>query len=266
MMNERLAISLRLSLIATAIAVAVFELFWGVTTQIKFIRAVSPFQIDPYDAVGSFGFQIAFVLVAWTILRALAGAAPSKAKAVLIMRGNTIALAAVCATLGGDIIAEARHPSWGSLWGTFLIAALGVTVVVTIPAVIATLRLRGAIRENRAPATRTFFQATLDDLMAIDQKVAAMTRGRISFARVIRMLRSTPYTFYVVTALVVGVAFTFVTFVGESRNEGLPSSFAAGLLFASLFIGVETVVFLACIMLFGGFLGLRPPLIRSEPH
>ncbi len=77
---------------------------------------ISPFADDPYDAVGSFAFQLALLVGALSYGRALRlredpGLAPSSgALARLILRGDLLVLFAILATLLADTLAAIPNP------------------------------------------------------------------------------------------------------------------------------------------------------------
>src|SRR5690349_21831833 len=111
--------------VLVAFTSVVFWQFFDITKHGPF-RDINPFGDDPYDAVGSFAFQVALLVGILTYARALRlrEVASPAAHARLILRGNIVVLAAILVTLVADAIAEIIRPLPPSYWGNILLAAL----------------------------------------------------------------------------------------------------------------------------------------------
>ncbi len=114
-----------------------------------------PFAEDPYDAVGSFGFQLALAAAASSLLRALrryGGAGIPAAQAALVLRGSIVALLAVFVIMQADAVALLRHPrAWAH---SPLGAALALGVGVVAAASLGSAGLLGPAARRMAPLSR----------------------------------------------------------------------------------------------------------------
>src|SRR5512141_816551 len=79
-----------------------FVTFFDNSKNIPLLAVVNPFAEDPYDAVGSFGIQLAFFAALLSLIRAFRPYAtkefPSN-QPLLILRGEIVALLAISVTL-----------------------------------------------------------------------------------------------------------------------------------------------------------------------
>jgi hypothetical protein len=132
---------------------AVFEVLTVVATQDKAIRAVSPWQDDPYDAVVSLaqltvpmlGLVIALRLLAW---RAPGG--PDRVRQTVRAAGTMTALVGLTLAFEWAALALREHaPSWNGRTGA-LVGGLAASTALT--AVLAVLLIR--YRSPRGPAWR----------------------------------------------------------------------------------------------------------------
>ncbi len=124
-----------------AAMVVVFTLFAGVTTQVKAVRAGSPWQDDPYDGMVSFTM---FLVPALALLIAIRVAVtrrriPEPAyRAEQVLRAALVCGGLVAATAVTDwlaVVLRADRPLWNG-WTPWLIAALAIltaTAAGTLP-------------------------------------------------------------------------------------------------------------------------------------
>ena len=96
---------------------AVFFLFFELTKQIPALASTNASANDPYDAIGSFGIQVAAFFGLLAVGRCVWWSRGNRKLSVrnrlLIVRAGIASVLAVAVTLAGDIIAMLRHPA---LW------------------------------------------------------------------------------------------------------------------------------------------------------
>ena len=113
-----------------------FLAFFDNSKNIPLLAVVNPFAEDPYDAVGSFGIQLAFFAALLSLIRAFRPYAtkeiPSNQQ-LLILRGETVTLLSIIVTLTADIVALLRYPSmWmNSFGGMILVGVVGGLFLLT---------------------------------------------------------------------------------------------------------------------------------------
>ena len=250
----------------------VFWIFFQINKGGPF-REINPFGVDPYDAVGSFAVQGALLVGILTyarVLRTLGDSSQQASKGRLILRGNGFVLTAIWITLAADAIAVILHPVPPSGWGGVLLAEL--TAMVLLAAICALLLIIIWRRKKTTPPPGNLTPAdAIDDLWALVrvpvQKVGNLLprrfvdwvdRFRIDmlFTRV-RWVhpRLHPWRFAAALGLLAGIALIIA-----QLQEGLPPSLAIGLLVTGIIISAEFSATLVGFTVFGGFLGLRPPL------
>lgn len=107
---------------------ALFFIFFSVTKHDPLLSPANPFGEDPFDAVGSFGVQVAAILGLLSLLRALwpvRGSGPTLRRSALLLRTQMLALLCAVVTLAADLVAMARYPSvWLNAPGGRPLAAL----------------------------------------------------------------------------------------------------------------------------------------------
>lgn len=132
------------------------------------IGVVNPFALDPFDAVGSFAFQVALLVGILTYARALRWKSdPSKAGlARLILRGNILVLGAILLTLLADALAEFVQPFPPSYWGSVLIGDLAALFGLTLICGLLLVAAYWRVVLPAAPRTLTPADA-LDDLWTL---------------------------------------------------------------------------------------------------
>ncbi|KJS52866.1 hypothetical protein [Streptomyces rubellomurinus] len=171
----------RRALTASLLLAVAFTVFAYVTTQAKGLRAASPWQADPYDAVVSFTLFLVPALAAAATARSwlCRGAAPQPGHRVdQLLRAARLGVLLVAATAATDwaaVALRAERERWGAptVW---LIAAL---VPLTAGAARCLRLLRRATREP-APAPppeerRRPGGDWLDDLVLLAAPIADLT-------------------------------------------------------------------------------------------
>lgn len=114
-----------------------FLAFFDNSKNIPLLAVVNPFADDPYDAVGSFGIQLAFFAAILSLMRSFrpytTKEIPSNQRLV-ILRGEIVALLAIVVTLTADIVAMLRYPSmWmNTSGGPILVGLVFSLVALTI--------------------------------------------------------------------------------------------------------------------------------------
>lgn len=118
------------------VAVAFYLFFFQGYKQQPALASVTPFADDPYDAVGSFGIQLTWLMALLSLVRAFRHYQPGQdlmSQELLFIRGAYASCLSVAVTLAADIVALLRHPSvWiGLPEGNLLVAQLGGMVLLT---------------------------------------------------------------------------------------------------------------------------------------
>ncbi|HTR98524.1 MAG TPA: hypothetical protein VML00_02170 [Bacteroidota bacterium] len=113
---------------------------------------VNPFAVDPYDAVGSFGVQLALAAGVLSAARAFRPAVPGESFAVrqtFILRAIGVSQLSIAVTMLADIAAMALAPSmwYGTPAGGILIAL--TAGLLAIPLLLCALLIRIARRSGR---------------------------------------------------------------------------------------------------------------------
>jgi hypothetical protein len=113
-----------------------FLAFFDNSKKIPLLVVINPFADDPYDAVGSFGIQLAFFAAILSLMRSLRPYAAKEipsTQQLLILRGETVALLSIIVTLTEDIVAMLRYPSmWmNSSGGPILVGLVGGLILLT---------------------------------------------------------------------------------------------------------------------------------------
>ena len=112
-----------------------FWMFFDFSKHNPALMRVNPFLEDPYDAVGSFGLQLAFLAEMVSLVRIVRPYPKgiSSEKILLILNGNGVALVAMAVTLAVDLAAMFRFlPKWvGSADGWILALITGGLLFLT---------------------------------------------------------------------------------------------------------------------------------------
>lgn len=116
-----------------------FYFFFDYCKHTSALGTANPFASDPYDAVGSFGIQLALLSALLTLIREFRpypGNVIPPAQLLLARRGGTVVLLTVTVTLAADTIGLARSivTSGASPAAWMLAGLLGGTALVTLAA------------------------------------------------------------------------------------------------------------------------------------
>lgn len=122
--------------LVTAASLGFTAFFFAAKHRVGLAR-IAPFGEDPYDAVGSFGIQLAVAAAVISLLRGARHrdrAGIPAPQAALVLRGSITALLAVFVTFQADVIALLRHPGvWTrSPIGSTLTLGLVVVALATL--------------------------------------------------------------------------------------------------------------------------------------
>jgi len=115
-----------------------FFIFFDQSKHVPALAEVNSFNIDPYDAVGSFGILLAMFTGLLSLVRAFRPYATEEIashQALLILRGETVTLLSIAITLAADVVAMLRNPSM----------AIGSSAGLTLSALVIGLALPTAL-------------------------------------------------------------------------------------------------------------------------
>ena len=174
--RDQLTRSTRLAANAGAVAAVAYAALYFVTTQVKIVRAASPFGDDPWDVVVSYGAIFLAIVVGATAVRSLRHRESrlEPAIAARIRTGVGMALITIGLTLASDISALlfAPSPEPEAAADGRLALVVGLIVVSGVTAIVATgLLIRAAAIST--PSTATLPAAdpaepdVLDDLLGL---------------------------------------------------------------------------------------------------
>jgi hypothetical protein len=257
---------------AGALAAVAYAALYLVTTQVKIVRAASPFGDDPWDVVVSYGAIFLAIVVGATGVRSIRHRGPRLEPliAARIRTGVAMALLTMGLTLASDVSALlfAPLPDPAAADDGRLALIVGLIVVSGATAIVATGLL---IRAGTIAARTTTPQGEdasepdiLDDLLGLAREGAALLRpirtpvDRLT-AFVDRFLATSPASprrhrlaFGVVAAVAAGLAYD----VWHAIVEGAWGSMFALGLFSVLTTGGFLAVYLATL---GPLRLIRPP-------
>lgn len=112
----------------TFVLAILFYLFFQITKHQPALSQVNAFAEDPFDAIGSFGFQLAACTAFLSLIRAFRPYQPNKTlddQQLLLLRAEYLSCLTIAVTLGADIVAMVRYPSlWMGLPAGYTLAAL----------------------------------------------------------------------------------------------------------------------------------------------
>ena len=258
--RDRLTRSTRLAANAGAVAVVAYAALFFVTTQIKSVRAASPFGDDPWDVVISYGVIFLAIVVAATGARSLRhhGQTLEPATAARIRTGVAMAVMTIGVTLVSDLSALvfAPLPDPAAAHDGRLGVIVGLLVVsgVTTAAAIALLVRAAAIARGRTAPTEVPTEPDiLDDLLGLARDGAALIPPMRGIADrmtsvVERFLASSPASprrhrlaFGVFAAVAAGLAYA----QWHAIVEGAWGSLSVAALFAALTAGGVLAVYIA---------------------
>jgi hypothetical protein len=254
--------STRLAANAGAVAVVAYAALYFVTTQVKIVRAGSPFGDDPWDVVVSYGAIFLAFVVGATGVRSLCHRA-SRLEPVIAARirtGVAMALVTIGVTLVSDVsalllasLSEADAAADGR--DALIVALIAVSGATAIVATALLIRARGLAAPSRAPlpAVDAAEPDLLDDLLGLARDGARLLpRVRSAIDRLISLVdrflatssvspRRHRLVFGVLGAAAVGIAFS----AGHAIVEGPWGSLSVFGLFALLTAGGVFAVYIA---------------------
>lgn len=266
-------------------------LFFSIAFQLSKhgqFEPINPFANDPYDAVGSIAFQVALagaLIAAVRWARGLGELAFSARRGWLTTHALVVSLASIAVTLATDALGVALNPlTQGSVWETALVLLFVFVGVVAVAAGIATasstrsLRLLPATPETSPNNT---FADLFDDALVIADRLGEWLAARVPpVARPVKwgvglgtralgwLNRSwiSPRAHAWRFCLACGLIFGAGLLTTELLVEGPPPSMGIAFLLTAIFLTAETVAVAAGYLLFGGWLGIRPPLRANRAH
>jgi hypothetical protein len=125
----------RFATLAVCLLTALFLVFFNVSKHYPALVKVNVFIEDPYDAVGSFGIQLAVLSALVSFVRILRPYPKGIASdnLMLILHGSAVSLFSIAVTLAADTIALFRYlPEWPiSSAGWLLAVCVGGLMVLT---------------------------------------------------------------------------------------------------------------------------------------
>jgi hypothetical protein len=160
----------QISAVVVFVLAILFFLFFDVEKHTPAFIPVNPFATDPYDAIGSYAIQAAFVCGALAVFRAFRlspSGVPTAEQRLLLIRTQLAAVLAVIITLLGDVVALVRHTSiWvGSGAGYALSALVGGLLLMAL--IVATIVARAGGARTIATSSRPWAQALVVSLVAL---------------------------------------------------------------------------------------------------
>jgi len=240
---------------ATGLATAgLFEALTLVATQDKTVRAASPWQDDPYDAVVSLT-QFAVPMLALAVgLRLLARRAapesPDREQQIRRAVGAMIALVGLTAVFEWAAVAARAHaPGWNA-WTAVLIAGLAVVSALTGTTVLLLVR-------RRAPrgSARRWRDDWLGDVVLVAQRIPGLRRW--TGPALVAWVRRRALTVFVALSVLAAAAVVGVLAVGERWTDPLLIGWA---------LLVATTSYIAFCLISNAVAGFiaRPPRTRRR--
>ena len=216
-------------------------MFFAVTKHSTAFRPFSPFDVDPYDVVGSFTFQIALAVAALNLLRLHRVERNGKeGRLVFVVRGIRVVAAAIAITMISDVIAVARSgvlapraAAEGAIW-----AAIAIFTVFSI------------VLARDGPAPASVPAADADEFGAIFR--------RPPFRRIDPQRH--PVRFAALVSAVAAIAVTAAQVVGEGPAPTVAKTIAVVIVFLTF----EGSVVFAGVLTLGRWLGLLGSLRSSS--
>lgn len=241
-----------------------FTAFAAATTQVRALRAHSPWQDDPYDVVVSFTQLLVPALAVAMAIR-IAGRRPQPRLRDLL-RGGRALVAMVAVTVVTDWVAVARGEhgdDWGGT-GQLLIAALAVVTLAAAAAAVALRRATARTGDNVRVAPQPAGPDWTDDVLAgVGDLVGRCgAAGRVSaeavgwLRRVVVGGRHGLRRHHLASVVLACVAVSAGLAVGEASGDGLgphPAAAAA----ARIVIGAAGL--LTVLLPLDAYLGLLRP-------
>jgi len=261
-------------------------IFWLLfqLSKTRSIQNASPFANDPYDAVGSFGFQIAVAAGLLTLARLVSVRDQDglRHRAPFILHGIVLVEVCVLGTLGADAIAIARAwplPASRVLEFQFIgLGILGLLILTTGALLIRAWNDYGSIPAR--PARDALGQTIRDCWTLVCVLVASFIRWlpflkpfwswidsaahKVAHGWQQRLPLADPdlhpWGFAAAFTLIGGALLMAGIMISEAISEGGPSSPPIALLLVLIFFTGEAAAIFLSFLLFGGYLGLRPKM------
>lgn len=259
-----------------------FCIMFALTTQVRAVRAASPFAGDPYAAIAWFAVEVALVCAALSLARSLRHRDDSvvpAGKLRWILRGDATALGLIVLSVGADLVAVVRRsnlagaPGWrGVLFvGGGAVALLAAFAVVVQAQAHVRLRALAAVADEPPPPG----DDAVSDLATLAHRLRQSVEGRPGVAALVQAIERTARTPAVRRLALhldlrrhpwrvcLAVAFIAGACVGLSHDvtAGLPpvAQLARFATVAVLLGGIEALAVIVCFALLGSFLGIRRP-------
>ncbi len=246
------------------IALAFFA-FFQLPKLMPALADTYPWAIDPYDAVGSFGFQIAVFIGLLSLLRTvrhLGEQAIPLEQVRFIVRGDELALLAVALSLLADVLALDKV-SFGFVQteaGRVMVFGLATLLLASVLASVLVARVVFALHAAGAERGRLLgaggYDDIFDDLLWLAHTIKAglgrdvpivrpaldkaeKAGQQLSEGAAVRWLspRRHPWLFCLAVAVVVGLGLT----VGHALGEGVPSDPSKVVFVSLFFFSVEAI-------------------------
>ena len=159
---------LRINALLVFVLAILFAIFFDFTKHNPYIAPINPFAEDPYDAIGSFAIQAAFVLAIlslWRAFRPTGKLQPSGERKLFLFRTQIAAVLCVLVTLAGDLIAMIRHISLLSAARAGIMLLLLVIGFFLIAAFAGNLVLRSRKEVSVLPSSNSWRKPALVSLL-----------------------------------------------------------------------------------------------------
>ena len=258
--------------------------------KIRTVMAIAPFANDPFDAVASFAFQIALVAAILSLARLVSIKAEDglKQRTLFILRSILLVEITIFVTLLTDLVAillalplPFSQPMLFLLGGLFLLVALFILTGVLL------VHAWKELHPKSNPPAHDSLGQTIRDCWNL---VAAIGNGLVRLLPFLKrpwqwldgLIRRIgnlwkkhlptfdpdlhPWYFFLLFVLLAGVFIVLIILTSESLVEGPPVKPGMLLILFGIFFGGEVLAGLLGFLFFGGWLGLRPNLIRRANH
>jgi len=253
------------ALLAAGAAVVAFCVFALVTTQVKSVRAGSPWQDDPYDMVVSFTALIVPALAALVAARVLTCRKDRPLpvhRLRQLLAAATIAVVLVAVTIAADVAAAALHAD-AALWNGdtgWLVAAL---VPVGGAALASCWLIHGAC--SRLPARVAAGEGDwLDDLVLLLDLVSERVTGRAAPSALCRWAGAVS-AFVRRHVILVALGLAAAISLADTSAEALGEGWTSPLLFVTAWaIGAGAIAAAALLANSALHVAVRPPRPRGS--
>ncbi len=228
-----------LTLFAFFMAIA-FHLFFQASKHIPFLSSVTPFLEDPYDAVGSFGIQIAVSIGLLNLIRIyLIIKSEAKERYLFVLKGNLFLAWTIIFTIVVDIIAIIKAgihtPSNNSE-----IVLYSLMLILIIAGVIILLKSYGS---------KKYFTKQYQE--------SAKNRNELDLLFKWKYLNQInpqihPIRFSLLISITIGLLISLTQLIGERP----PPNFKLAILVFFVFLTIESAGVFMGLLIFGKYLGI----------